>query len=109
MSGVTPLPEDRIAALRCEFPVLPDAYFEYLSRIGWGEAASGRMIYDGPMPPSEIYGDRVSNEHFVVLGDDFQGYCLAVRLSTGMLGELSPEGVWEEWPVSESFDGYVEA
>ena len=107
MSAPTPLSKGRVTHLRHKFPMLPEAYFAHLLRVGWGKAESGRMIYDGPMLPSEVYGPRVFEDEFVLLGDDFQGYCLAVQLTSGTLGELSPRGEWEEWPPFETFESYV--
>jgi len=107
MSAPTPVSDSELEGLRREFPMLPEEYFSHLHRVGWGEASSGRMIYRRPIDPREIYHAREFAECFLLLGDDTQGYCLALRLESLSLGELCPRGDWEEWSPSEKFESYV--
>jgi hypothetical protein len=106
--STTEVPATELAALSSAYPGLPAEYFTYLSDVGWGEAASGRMIYNGPVAPQELYGDAFSGFDIVLLGDDFQGYCFGYDLSASIYGEVNSRGIWEAWPTNERLSHYVE-
>ncbi len=99
--------EVEVAAVRLEYPGLPDEYFRYLADVGWGESESGRMIYERPISPEGVYGPQLRESDFILLGDDMQGYSLSFDTATGTLGEISDSGEWEPWPDGESFSDYV--
>lgn len=94
-------------SLRAEYPELPADYFSYLMSVGHGEAPSGRMIYSGPIDPSDVYGERLKNSRIVLLGDDMMGYCLGFDRDSRRLGEVSPRGEWESWPPERTFTSYT--
>ena len=102
----TLLDEARITGLRLRYPTLPGEYLTYLSTVGWGEAPSGRMIYEAPVDPADIYPEMQS-PGVVLLGDDLAGYCLCFNLLSEQYGELSPAGVWQPLVSSWSFGNYV--
>lgn len=103
-----PLDKVRIDDLRSRYPSLPDEYLAYLSTDGWGEAQSGRMIYEEPVDPGEVYvGLPPSN--LVLLGDDLAGYCLCFDLLSGEYGELSPSGARQVLLEGWRFIDYVQA
>lgn len=103
-----PLINQAIADLRSRYPSLPDDYFDYLSRVGWGETEAGRMIYEGPVHSHEIYGTRKGLEFILLLGDDFQGHCFGYNEKTKSYGEVSNRGDWTPWPPSKGLSHYVD-
>lgn len=107
MNARTPVSKPKLDAIRAEYPQLPDEYFDYLVREGYGEAPSGRMIYSGPIEPSFVYGARFQASRIVLLGDDMQGYCFGFDLDSHCLGEISASGEWEPWPPHRSFLSYT--
>ena len=107
MSSRTTLTDSKIDELAREYPGLPDEYLEYLRSTGWGTAPSGRAIYRSPLMPEKVYGEKYSGRRVVLLGDDFQGFCLAYDLKDSQFGELTDAGEWQPWPSSETFVGYV--
>jgi hypothetical protein len=106
---LTKVSPGEIAKLSLEFPNIPHEYFEYLRHIGWGECASGRMIYSGPVSPKEVYGKEFNQGHIILLGDDFQGYCFGYNIEDSTYGELDPLGNWEPWSSIDGLRSYVEA
>ena len=107
MGAPTPLSQAEVDALAAEFPNLPQDYLRYLAGTGWGEAASGSMIYSGPIYPDAVFGPGIDLEHVVLLGDDFQGNCLGYNLATKQYGEVIDNGTWESWPTEEGIAEYV--
>lgn len=103
----TRLDTETIRNLRIHFPSLRDDYFDYLSRIGWGETESGRIIYSGPVEYDEIYGHVDGLFSILLLGDDFQGYCFGCNQENGCYGEASDDGTWESWPDDHGITHYV--
>ena len=102
-----PHTNQNVEQLRHQFPTLPDDYFHHLSKIGWGET-NGRMIYEGPIYSDEIYGQIDELNDIVLLGDDFQGYCLGYNLITSCYGEVTDSGTWEAWPSTEGIEHYFD-
>ena len=109
MSDTTKLTEAQIADLVKEYADLPADYVAYLRTVGWGEAASGRMVYEGPIPPEDVYGDGYEGPEIVLLGDDYQGYCLGYDFASTCYGEVSDFGEWEPWSASQGLASYVES
>ena len=107
MGAPTTLSQTEIDVLVAEFPDLPADYLAHLAIVGWGEAASGRMIYSGPIFPDEIFGAAVNLKGVVLLGDDFQGNCLGFNLVTKQYGEVIDDGTWEPWPPNDGIAEYV--
>lgn len=105
----TKLSETQLGELAAANPRLPVEYFNYLRDIGWGKAASGRMVYSGPIPPQDIYGATFSRTDIVLLGDDFQGYCLGYDLTTDTYGEVTPDGIWQVWSADNGLQRHVGA
>ena len=105
----TTLPEAELMALASAYPDLPSEYFAYLRNVGSGEAASGRMIYGGPVPAQDIYGTSFVRTDIVLLGDDLAGFCFGYDLINSIYGEVSPNGIWQPWPVNQGFEHYVGA
>lgn len=97
----------QVLALKNEFPELPESYLDYMMNVGWGEALSHRMIYEGPIDPTDVYGVACKFEKIVLLGDDFQGYCLAYDLDKRVFAEVSPTGELEIWPLTQTFQSYI--
>ena len=105
----TPLSNEEVNKLKRVFPHLPADYWRYLLQFGPGEAPGGWMIYSGPVPPQDIYGDECALESMVIVGDDTQGYCLGFELNEGRLGEVSDSGEWEPWGSGDTFWRFVVA
>ncbi len=105
----TKISDTELSALSAAHPMLPSEYFAYLRDVGWGEAASGRMIYSSPVTPQDIYGATFSRADIVLLGDDFQGYCFGYDLTASTYGEATPDGTWQAWPADKGLRRYVGA
>jgi hypothetical protein len=103
----TQLDAEAITRLRIQYPDLRDDYLDYLSRVGWGETQSGRMIYEGPVEYDEIYGPVDGLLSIPLLGNDFQGYCFGYNQDTGRYGEVADDGTWESWPDDQGITRYV--
>ena len=103
----TPLDAETIEKLRIRHPTLRNDYFDYISRIGWGETQTGRMIYEGPIEFDEIYNCGAHAAQVLLLGDDLQGYCFGYNLDTGCYGEVSDDGTWEPWTNSRGITHYT--
>jgi hypothetical protein len=101
------LDEPTIERLREYFPQLPDLYFDYLRHDGWGDARSGRMIYRGPLEASEVYGDQSQLASVVLLGDDYQGYCLGFDILSGSWLEVDPRGETAPLDPRRAFADFV--
>ncbi len=105
------MPESRatisIDALTTTWPDLPADYLAYLRKVGAGPTANGRMIYGGPIPSHEIYGEDVDPKGLVLLGDDLAGYCLGYDFAAACYGEVTPDGSWQAWPVGRGLAQYV--
>ena len=102
MKQPIPLTENELDQLKDEYPSLPYDYLCYLREIGWGETPGGYMIYSEPISPSEIYPDLIDMQSRLIIGDDFQGYCLGFDFKTERYGEFSDTGKWTDFP--EAFD-----
>ena len=67
---------DAIAALRVEYPGIPEDYLGFLGQIGAGSfLSSSYAIYDGPIEPDEIFGLRDDSwpPDLIAFGDNFSG------------------------------------
>jgi len=108
MNERTRLSDDDVAVLATAFPELPAEYFVYLRNVGWGEAASGRMIYSGPVLPQDVFGSALADSPLLLLGDDAQGCAFGYDSSRQCFGQFNPDGVWQPWPASARFFDYVD-
>jgi len=71
-------------SLEKQFPGLPDDYLEFLGEIGFGSAKNVLMIYEGPTPPRDIFGDDDPELRDILLfGDDFSGTCFGFDIKSG--------------------------
>lgn len=95
-----------VDSIRQEYPTLPESYFTYLLDHGSGQTPSGRTIYGGPIPPQDIY-PSFEGEQIVLLGDDFQGYCLGFDQFRRQFGEIDPRGDWQPFTEPFHFPDYV--
>ena len=105
----TPLDSETIEKLRTQYPKLRNDYFDYISRIGWGETENGRTIHEGPVEFDEIYSCVAQVVPILLLGDDFHGYCFGYNLDTDCYGEVSDDGTWEPWAKSQGITHYIAA
>lgn len=96
-----------LAAIAAAYPGLPPEYLAYLRDAGAGEAASGRMLYSGPVSPQDILGENFERTDIVLLGDDFAGYCFGYDFTSSCYGEVSPDGTWQAWPPDRTLRHYV--
>ena len=98
----TVLSEAEIQSLDAQYSVLPNSYLDYLRDIGWGQSLSGNMIYSGPIEPDEVYPHLADRNSRLIIGDDMQGYCLGIDLTSSRFGEFSNYGEWSE--LGDDFD-----
>jgi hypothetical protein len=72
-SRMEPVAEPALAAIRREYPGVPEHYLAFLREIGWGSLGGWFMVYSGPVEPDEIF-DRdtaAGLEGLVFFGDTF--------------------------------------
>lgn len=103
----TPLTDTQIKELEAANPDLPSDYLQYVRTVGWGEAASGWMVYSGPVAPDEIYGDGYEGPEVYLLGDDFQGYAVGYDPAAGRYGQVNDQGEWEPASPEIGLNYYV--
>jgi len=99
----------KLAELGSLYPDLPHEYFVYLGNVGWGEAATGRMVYSAPVAPQDVYGPNFDRTDIVLLGDDFLGYCFGYDLTNATYGEITPNGMWQASSSKQGLRQYVGA
>lgn len=76
-SELTRSSEDELAAIRHDYPNIPEHYVSFLRCVGWGSLGNGTfMIYSGPCEPSDFFDEATSKELEGILffGDDFAGW-----------------------------------
>ncbi|MGE8362661.1 hypothetical protein [Pseudomonas sp.] len=105
----TTLTPTQVQALRAAHPGLPEEYLAYLGDVGFGETASGYMIYSGPVSPEEIHGAAFDRAGIVLLGDDLAGYGFGYDVTSSCYGEVGPDGTWHAWPAGRGLQQYVTA
>ncbi len=105
----TKLAQQEAALLAARYPQLPADYISYLVTHGWGDTPNGKVLYNGPLAPEEIYGSAAGSAGLLILGDDLAGYCFAYDPSAKIYGELDPSGRWEPWQNGRGLSSYVAA
>jgi|GEM_PF-4346821 len=78
-SQLTPVPEQRIDAIRTRYPDAPESYLAFLREVGAGRIGSDNLaLYDGLCVPDEIYDSTVAAElnDILIFGDNFSGECV---------------------------------
>lgn len=90
-----------------QYPNIPRDYLDFLGAYGCGEIGSSNfMIYEGPIPASEIYsGNDDVQDEILLFGDDFAGYTIGVDLSSGSLVEL--DGFGRPTKIESSLADYL--
>ena len=70
-----PATEAELAAIRQQFPGIPEHYLAFLRCIGWGAVGDNFMIYSGPVEPEEIFDAATAEKlaDLVLVGDNFSG------------------------------------
>lgn len=79
-STLIPITATKAAALKNEFPELPESYFNLLTYVGTGTiGAMGFRIYEGPIEAEDIFDPITANElrKYLFLGDDYFGWSIA--------------------------------
>lgn len=85
-SQIEPATEERLAAIRREFPDAPAHYTEFLRCVGWGSLGGGNfMIYSGLIGPADIFDEATAAELVGVafLGDDYSGWVVGFDIRAG--------------------------
>jgi hypothetical protein len=95
---------DRLVA---KYPDLPADYLAYLRDVGWGNAPSGHIVYSGPIHPDEVYPQLAGERTRVLIGDDFQGYCLGYDFAAKRFGEYSDFGDWSSFDEDFSLAAHL--
>ena len=67
------------------------------------------MIYSGPISPDEVYPHLVGDNQHILIGDDFQGYCLGYDFSSKLYGEFSDSGDWSSFDTAFILEAYLTA
>lgn len=90
-----------------QYPNIPRDYLDFLGSYGCGEIGSANfMVYEGPIPASEIYsGNDDVQDDIILFGDDFAGCTIGVDLSSGSLVEL--DGFGRPTKIETSFADYL--
>src|SRR5262249_28220830 len=73
---LTPVGDAEVAAIRSQFPDVPEHYLNFLRHVGWGKLGDNFMLYDGLVQANEIFGSRASADlaGILLLGDNFAGW-----------------------------------
>lgn len=119
LTELTPLDPDAIAAIRADYPELPEAYLNFLREVGFGNIVrneSGQhiarvadyMLYSGPVMPSEVFGidETHLDARFLLFGDDYCGNVNGFDRKTGQVVEIGHENR-EHWVVGATFSDFV--
>lgn len=54
-SQLEPVAERALAAIRREYPGVPEHYLAFLREVGYGSLGGWFMVYSGPVEPGEIF------------------------------------------------------
>lgn len=108
LSKLTPASEETVAEIKARCPGIPQDYLDFLREVGSGEVGeSDFMIYEGPVAPEDVFGRDDGLSHLLLLGDDFQGYCVAFDPTREwVVVEIDPTNRSVEVTAS-SFSSYV--
>lgn len=106
------LSDPEIKAIEEKHGRLPEQYIRWLSDQGWGDQENGIMLYSGPLPANEIFGDQYPSalEGVLLIGDDMAGYSIGYRatdLGWQFVGFDSAGGDLEV--VEEGFSAYLKS
>ncbi|KIQ25185.1 hypothetical protein [Xanthomonas campestris] len=103
------LSQQEAALLTSRYPQLPSDYISHLVTHGWGDTGNGKVLYNGPLEPAEVFGVATGPAGLLALGDDLAGYCFAYDPGAGVYGELDPNGRWQPWQIGRGLNAYVAA
>lgn len=95
--------------MRDEFLGIPDAYLEFLAKVGAGSLGGRLQLYDGLIEPEDLYDpeNTVGLEGVMLFADDLQGYCFGfVPGDAWRVVEIDPTTSLCRF-VSVSFDEFM--
>jgi hypothetical protein len=75
---LTPVGDAEVAAIRSQFPDVPDHYLNFLRHVGWGSLGDNFMLYSGLVEANEIFDSRTPADlaGILFLGDNLAGWML---------------------------------
>ena len=84
-SRLEPVAEPELAAMRRQFPRVPEHYLEFLRRVGYGSLGDNFMLYSGLCEPDEIFDAHtaVGLAGIVFFGDNFAGWIVGFDTRDG--------------------------
>jgi hypothetical protein len=95
-----PLTEPELAAIRKQYPDVPEHYLELLRHVGWGSLGGNFMLYGGPIEPGEIFDTRTAADltGIVFFGDNFSGDMYGFDTRDGWRLVLVDSASPKPWP-----------
>ena len=106
---LTPLTGEALARLQREAPGAPAGYIDFLTHVGFGPIGDDSfMLYNGLLPPDEMYGQTPPGLEAVQLfGDDFSGYASGFDTANGWrIVEIDPTNFSKD-VVGEDFAAFI--
>lgn len=110
-SRLTPLPREKVDALRARHPGVPEDYVQFLTEIGHGRVGAPRLsVYSGPIEPRDIYDPPTAEALAGVwlVGDDFTGFCVGYDTRSGWrLCGVDDDGTFDPMEDVGPFSAFV--
>lgn len=106
--SLMPVSETRIAALRKEYPGIPNDFIDFLVEVGAGTLGGGRYhLYDELVGPDDIYGIVEDGlEKVALFGDDLQGFNTGFDTRDWQVIEVDPTNATFRH-IALSFEAFI--
>jgi hypothetical protein len=84
-SRLEPVAEPKLAAIRKQYPDVPEHYLAFLRNVGYGSLGDTFMIYSGPVESGEIFDPQTAAglDGLLFFGDNFAGWVVGFDTRRG--------------------------
>jgi hypothetical protein len=108
LNKLTPVDVDALLMIKDKYPNIPDDYIDFMKNFGCGELGDeAYILYCGLTDPSKVYGSNSSiQDDFLLIGDDFSGYCSGFFLKDWSVVEIDPTNL-EPIKIADSFSEFI--
>jgi len=101
-----PVSAESITKIEEQYPGIPEDYLEYLRSVGAGEHEVCGMIYEAPIPGTEISTEA---QEMLLVGDDMAGFMIGyVKTEKGWEFRGLDSCGWEYETLHRSFSEYLQ-